>query len=243
MLAIKILTAYPDIFPGSLKHSIIGKALKEKKWSLQIIDLHKFGYNQRKSIDDEPFGGGPGMVIRPDVVEKALLSIKDQTSTSSKLVYLTPAGKTLKQSNLLEFSQFKQLIILCGRFEGVDERAVKALNFEEISIGDYVLAGYGTGAVMAVPCGDQRDYDFAKHFDIEIPNIFDGVDISEEAFADKEKTVIGNSDFLNGLGYKEATKKAIEALEEIDIVQPELSNSLSLNNRLNNLKTVIESLN
>ncbi|EIJ38295.1 leucyl-tRNA synthetase [Galbibacter orientalis DSM 19592] len=84
-----------------------------------------------------------------------------------------------------------------------------------IWIGDYVLAGYGTGAVMAVPCGDQRDYDFAKHFDIEIPNIFDGVDISEEAFADKEKTVIGNSDFLNGLGYKEATKKAIEALEEI----------------------------
>lgn len=84
-----------------------------------------------------------------------------------------------------------------------------------IWIGDYVLAGYGTGAVMAVPCGDQRDYDFAKHFDIEIPNIFDGVDISEEAFADKEKTVIGNSDFLNGLGYKEATKKAIEELEKI----------------------------
>ena len=150
MLAIKILTAYPDIFPGSLKHSIIGKALKEKKWSLQIIDLHKFGYNQRKSIDDEPFGGGPGMVIRPDVVEKALLSIKDQTSTSSKLVYLTPAGKTLKQSNLLEFSQFKQLIILCGRFEGVDERAVKALNFEEISIGDYVLAGGEIAAQVLV---------------------------------------------------------------------------------------------
>lgn len=83
-----------------------------------------------------------------------------------------------------------------------------------IWIGDYVLAGYGTGAVMAVPCGDQRDYDFAKHYDIPIPNIFDGVDISEEAFADKEKTVIGNSDFLNGLNYKAATKKAIEALEE-----------------------------
>jgi len=82
-----------------------------------------------------------------------------------------------------------------------------------IWIGDYVLAGYGTGAVMAVPCGDQRDYDFAKHYDISIPNIFEGVDISEEAFADKEKTVIGNSDFLNGLNYKIATQKAIEALE------------------------------
>mgnify|MGYP001967701992 FL=1 len=82
-------------------------------------------------------------------------------------------------------------------------------------IGDYVLAGYGTGAVMAVPCGDQRDYDFAKHFNIDIPNIFEGVDISEEAFADKENTVIANSDFLNGLPYKEATKKVISELEKL----------------------------
>ncbi len=84
-----------------------------------------------------------------------------------------------------------------------------------IWIGDYVLAGYGTGAVMSVPCGDQRDYDFAKHFDIDIPNIFEGIDISEEAFADKEKTVITNSDFLNGLSYKEAVKKAIAELEKM----------------------------
>ncbi|NJB36790.1 leucine--tRNA ligase [Croceivirga sp. JEA036] len=84
-----------------------------------------------------------------------------------------------------------------------------------IWIGDYVLASYGTGAVMAVPCGDQRDYDFAKHFNIAIPNIFDGVDISEEAFADKANTVIANSDFLNGLSYKEATQKAIAELEAI----------------------------
>jgi leucyl-tRNA synthetase len=80
-------------------------------------------------------------------------------------------------------------------------------------IGDYVLAGYGTGAVMSVPCGDQRDYDFAKHFGIPIPNIFEEVDISEEAFSDKENTVITNSDFLNGLNYKEATRRAIQALE------------------------------
>ena len=84
-----------------------------------------------------------------------------------------------------------------------------------IWIGDYVLASYGTGAVMAVPCGDQRDYDFAKHFKISIPNIFEGVDISEEAYADKDNTVIANSDFLNGLNYKQATKKVIEELENI----------------------------
>ncbi len=84
-----------------------------------------------------------------------------------------------------------------------------------IWIGDYVLASYGTGAVMAVPCGDQRDYDFAKHYNIDIPNIFEGVDISEEAFADKATTIITNSDFLNGLSYKEATKKVIAELEKI----------------------------
>ncbi|MBT9188221.1 leucine--tRNA ligase [Zobellia russellii] len=82
-------------------------------------------------------------------------------------------------------------------------------------IGDYVLAGYGTGAVMSVPCGDQRDYDFAKHFNIPIPNIFEGVDISEEAFSDKDTTVIANSDFLNGLDYKKATQKAIAEIEKI----------------------------
>ncbi len=84
-----------------------------------------------------------------------------------------------------------------------------------IWIGDYVLAGYGTGAVMSVPCGDQRDYDFAQHFNIPIPNIFEGVDISEEAFADKENTIIANSDFLNGLSYKKAVKRAIYELEKL----------------------------
>ncbi|NKI31569.1 leucine--tRNA ligase [Croceivirga thetidis] len=84
-----------------------------------------------------------------------------------------------------------------------------------IWIGDYVLASYGTGAVMAVPCGDQRDYDFAKHYEIDIPNIFEGIDISEEAFADKANTVIANSDFLNGLSYKDAVRKAIDELEKI----------------------------
>ncbi|MFI2741338.1 leucine--tRNA ligase [Zhouia sp. PK063] len=104
---------------------------------------------------------------------------------------------------------------ISGAFTGA--YAIHPLNGKKVPIwiGDYVLAGYGTGAVMAVPCGDQRDYDFAKHFNIPIENIFEGVDISEEAFADKEKTIITNSDFLNGLPYKAAMQKAIEKLEEI----------------------------
>ena len=141
MLEIIILTAYPEIFPGTLGHSILGKALEEKKWSLDIVNLHDFGIDERKNIDDEPFGGGPGMVIRADVVENALLSIDYPKDLKRQLIYLTPSGKPLKQSNLLEFIEFNQLIILCGRFEGVDERAIKILNFIELSIGDYVLVG------------------------------------------------------------------------------------------------------
>ncbi len=141
MLEIKILTAYPEIFPGTLGYSILGKALEEKKWSLDIVNLHDFGIDERKNIDDEPFGGGPGMVIRADVVENALLSIDYPKDLKRQLIYLTPSGRPLKQSNLLEFIEFNQLIILCGRFEGVDERAIKILNFMELSIGDYVLVG------------------------------------------------------------------------------------------------------
>ena len=141
MLEIKILTAYPEIFPGTLGFSILGKALEEKKWSLDIVNLHDFGIDERKNIDDEPFGGGPGMVIRADVVENALLSIDYPKDLKRQLIYLTPSGKPLKQSNLLEFIEFNQLIIVCGRFEGVDERAIKILNFMELSIGDYVLVG------------------------------------------------------------------------------------------------------
>ncbi|TDI80502.1 MAG: leucine--tRNA ligase [Bacteroidetes bacterium] len=103
---------------------------------------------------------------------------------------------------------------ISGVFTGA--YAVHPFSGEEIPIwiGDYVLAGYGTGAVMSVPCGDQRDHDFANHFNIDIPNIFEGIDISEEAFVDKDNTIIANSDFINGLNYEEASQKVIEALEE-----------------------------
>ena len=150
MLDVKILTAYPNMFPGTLNHSLIGSALKEKKWTLEVINLHNFGYDNTKSIDDEPFGGGPGMIIRADVVEKALLSIEYPNHIKRKLIYLTPSGTPLKQANLLEFSRFNQLIILCGRFEGVDQRAINVLDFSEISIGDYILMGGETAAQVLV---------------------------------------------------------------------------------------------
>ena len=99
MFKINILTAYPEMFPGSLGYSILGKALNEKKWSLNIINLHDFGFDERKSIDDEPFGGGPGMVIRPDVVEKALISIDNKDSKKRYLCCAVQSGAEAGEPN------------------------------------------------------------------------------------------------------------------------------------------------
>jgi len=150
MLEIKIITAYPEIFPGSLNYSIIGNALRDKKFSLETINLHDFGIDERKSIDDQPFGGGRGMIIRPDVVEKALNSIKTDKLKISHKIYLSPSGKVLNQKKLRDLNKFNQLIILCGRFEGVDQRAINILDFEEISIGDYILTGGESAAQVLV---------------------------------------------------------------------------------------------
>ena len=144
-----ILTCYPQMFPGSLGHSIIGNALNDNKFTLEIINLHEFGLDQRGSVDDEPFGGGPGMVIRPDVIENAMDSISIKSSKLSK-IFLTPSGEKLSQKKLEEFSKINEMIILCGRFEGVDQRAIETLGFQEISIGDYVLSGGEIAAQVLV---------------------------------------------------------------------------------------------
>ena len=141
MINVKILTGYPEMFPGGLAHSLMGKALKENIFKLETINLHDFGIDNRQSVDDEPFGGGPGMILRPDVVEKALLSVSNNINTKSTRIYLTPSGSLLNQKKLGILSKLDEIIILCGRFEGVDQRAIDVLGFEEVSIGDYVLAG------------------------------------------------------------------------------------------------------
>ena len=146
----KIITIYPEMFPGVLGYSIIGKALKDKIWSLDTINLNEFGFDKRNSIDDSPFGGGPGMVIRPDVVERAVMSILKNLKIKIPLVYMTPSGRPLNQQDIVRFSQQKGIIILCGRFEGVDIRVIDSLGFEQISIGDYVLTGGEVAAQVLV---------------------------------------------------------------------------------------------
>lgn len=140
---VNLLTLFPEMFPGSLGTSLSGKALDKKLWSYSSINMRDFSSGVHKGVDDTPFGGGAGMVIRPDIVEKSLLSIENP----GRKIYMSPRGKPLSQSLVKELSMEDNLTILCGRYEGVDQRVLDAHNFEEISIGDYVLSG-GEPAAM-----------------------------------------------------------------------------------------------
>ncbi len=132
-----ILTLFPEIFPGALGHSIMGRALEDGLWSLDTINLRDFAVGKHANVDDTPYGGGAGMLMRADVVGPAIESIPNK----GKLLYLSPRGKPLTQQKALELSQEETLTLLCGRFEGVDQRVIDHYEIEEISIGDYVLAG------------------------------------------------------------------------------------------------------
>ena len=112
--------------------------------------MHNFGIDQRGSVDDEPFGGGAGMVIRPDVVENAINSISFKSNKIQCKIFLTPSGQKLTQKKLKNLSKYEEMLILCGRFEGVDQRAIEILGFQEISIGDYVLSGGEIAAQVLV---------------------------------------------------------------------------------------------
>ncbi len=119
MVNVKILTGYPEMFPGGLAHSLMGKALKENIFKIETINLHDFGIDNRKSVDDEPFGGGPGMILRPDVVEKALMSVSNNINIKSTKIYLTPSGSLLNQKKLGILAKLDEIIILCGRLKAL----------------------------------------------------------------------------------------------------------------------------
>lgn len=140
---VNILTLFPDMFPGMLGQSLSGRALENGSWSYSAINIRDFAVDKHKTVDDTPFGGGAGMVMRADVIEKALLSIENP----GRRIYLSPRGKPLTQSLVKELSAGGPITLLCGRYEGVDQRVLDAASFEEISIGDYVLSG-GEPAAM-----------------------------------------------------------------------------------------------
>lgn len=137
-----ILTLFPDAFPGVLGASIIGSALKDEKWCLESIDIRDFSVNKHRSVDTTPVGGGPGMVLKPDVAAAAIDSVaRIHNGDPRPLLYLTPRGKPLTQDRVRELASGTGVIVFCGRFEGLDERVIEGREMEEVSIGDFILAG------------------------------------------------------------------------------------------------------
>ena len=136
-----VLTIFPEMFPGPLGMSLAGKALAEAKWALTAIDIREFATDKHRSVDDTPAGGGAGMVMRADIAAAAIDAARAAMPPDVPTIYLSPRGRTLTQTRVRELAQGPGAILLCGRFEGLDQRVLDARHAEEVSIGDYVLSG------------------------------------------------------------------------------------------------------
>jgi len=169
-----ILTLYPDIYPGYLGYSLLGKALEKKIWELNIYNLRDFGEGKHKTVDDKPFGGGAGMIIKPDILGDAIAETLIKNHDQQKLVYLSPKGKPFKQVDAEKFSQSNGVSILCGHFEGIDQRIIDIYEIEEISMGDYVLTG-----------GEVASFAFLDAIIRLLPGVLGNeISIKDESFSD-----------------------------------------------------------
>lgn len=145
-----VLTLFPEMITTGLNHSIIKRAVENKIISINTINIRDFSNNKHNQVDDYTYGGGAGMVIRPQPVYDAYLSIKDKLKKGTKVIYMTPQGKTFNQEIATELSKEEELVILCGHYEGIDERVIEEIVTDEISIGDFILTGGELGAMVLI---------------------------------------------------------------------------------------------
>ena len=145
----RVITLFPEMFPGSVGQSLAGQALSDGKWVLETVDIRDFARDKHRTVDDTPFGGGPGMVMRPDVVD-ASIGAAMRSAPGLPLIFLTPRGRPLDQARVRALAEGTGMVLLCGRFEGVDERVLEAWAPEEISLGDFVLSGGEPAAVALI---------------------------------------------------------------------------------------------
>jgi len=147
MWTARVFTLYPEIFPGPLNKGLYGKALKKKLWKLDIVNIRDSAKDKHKTVDDKPFGGGSGMLLKADVLGK---SIDKNIKKGERIIYLSPKGKKFSQQIAREMSEEKNINLICGHFEGVDERILETRDIEEISIGDYILSGGESASFVVI---------------------------------------------------------------------------------------------
>ena len=147
MFQAKVFTLYPEVFPGPLSKGLYGKALSNKLWELKIINIRDAATDKHKTVDDSPYGGGTGMLLKAEILAN---SIDQNIRNGERIFYLSPKGKKFDQKLAQELSREKSVSLICGHFEGVDERVLTTRNIEEISIGDYVLSGGETAALVVL---------------------------------------------------------------------------------------------
>ena len=143
----QIFTLYPEIFPGPLNKGLYGKALSKKIWDLKVVNIRDSAEDKHKTVDDTPFGGGSGMLLKPDVLAK---SIDQNINIGERIFYLSPKGKKFDQKIAKDLAKEKYINLICGHFEGIDERILSTRNIEEISIGDFILSGGETAAFVII---------------------------------------------------------------------------------------------
>ena len=143
----QVFTLYPDVFPGPLSKGLYGKAMSKNIWNLKVVNIRDAAEDKHKTVDDTPYGGGSGMLMKPDVLAKSLDQNKNE---GEKILYLSPRGKKFDQNYAKELSKEKSISIICGHFEGVDERVLSTRNIEEVSIGDFILSGGESAAFVMI---------------------------------------------------------------------------------------------
>jgi tRNA (guanine37-N1)-methyltransferase len=137
----RVLTLFPSMFPGPLGQSLAGKALEKGLWSLDVIDIRNFTRDKHRTVDDTPFGGGPGMVMRPDVVADAIVAAMDGLDPDIPRVYFSPRGRPMNQNLIRQMAEAPAVLMVCGRYEGLDQRVIDHAGLIEVSMGDFVLSG------------------------------------------------------------------------------------------------------
>ncbi len=146
MFQVRVFTLYPEMFPGPLNSSLYGKALRDKVWNLETVNIKDYAKDKHKTVEDTPYGGGSGMLIKPDVLANA---IDENVHNNEKIIFLSPKGKLFNQNIAKKFSRESSINFICGHFEGIDQRVIESRNIEEISIGDFILSG-GETALFVV---------------------------------------------------------------------------------------------